>query len=372
MLAAAARANDVTVDFHCVASASPTPTPRTTPSATPSTADRECTPASNQAIDDKWTIAFTAKAGSFGKLRRVKLFILSEDPKIASPGQRLDGKVDPAKQWGDPGTEADWSSLAKAPNSAELRYDWFTDTLTPYNGKYTIRVEALSHSDADDDFSVATREHVKVNNPPETPKAPTSTLGTSAIEVRWAPAPEPDFVSYTLLRARLDSASDTPADDDFTVLEQNLESTKFTDAAPAPGTYFYRVRSLRHSVVSKNGAIASADSSSSKAVTVVPPPTPAASTPPPLVTLAPIKIATPAPAVVRKPPPVPDAPFSAILPYKLTPAPPEASEEPEEPLVEAEQPAQPAAPPQSRAAVLPVAIGAFLISAALSFGRPPG
>ena len=87
-------------------------------------------------------------------------------------------------------------------------------------------------------------------------------------------------------------------------------------------------------------------------VIALPPPAAAVLTPPGLI-----------PSVAAAPPPVPDAPYSAYLPYKSS----GASED-----------AGPPAPEASggrgvdpRGAVLPVAVGAFLVSSALALGRMP-
>jgi hypothetical protein len=61
-----------------------------------------------------------------------------------------------------------------------------------------------------------------------------------------------------------------------------------------------------------------------------------------------------------RPPPVPDAPYSAYLPYDI----PEGGEQ----VVEA-APRETGTDP--RGPVLPVAVGAFLVSSALALGRMP-
>jgi hypothetical protein len=68
------------------------------------------------------------------------------------------------------------------------------------------------------------------------------------------------------------------------------------------------------------------------------------------------------PSVAAAPPPVPDAPFSAYLPYNKSQ---DSNSEAGPPAPEAGTGTDP------RGAVLPVAVGAFLVSSALALGRMP-
>jgi hypothetical protein len=86
-------------------------------------------------------------------------------------------------------------------------------------------------------------------------------------------------------------------------------------------------------------------------VIALPPPAAAILTPPGLI-----------PSIAAAPPPVPDAPYSAYLPYKSS----ATSEDAGPPAPESG-----ASTTDPRGAVLPVAVGAFLVSSALALGRMP-
>jgi hypothetical protein len=140
------------------------------------------------------------------------------------------------------------------------------------------------------------------------------------------------------------------------------------------GAYWYKVMATRRSYApdTKDTGISSPLSASSGpgVVTVsapakpgtkktvggrsvyLPPPASAVLTPPGLI-----------PSVAAAPPPVPDAPYSAYLPYSGS----GSSEDAGPPAPEASGPG--AVDP--RGAVLPVAVGAFLVSSALALGRMP-
>lgn len=355
-----AMANDGTITFRCTGTQTPSPT------------QRECTPSDGQRIDAVWKIAFTAQAGTASRLRRVRLFILSEDPNILSPGQaKKNDPVPPLVTWGDAAPD-DWSQFGNAPASFSPTYTWDTNVLTPYNGKFTIRVEALTHVDQSTGNAPAAKErvHVAVDNPPVTPGKPNVLLATpDGVSVGWAEATDPDFKTYFLWRARTSGPTDVPEDADFKRVLTTTKTQVF-DEVGQTGSYWYKLQTGRNSVVSSDGSIKSELSERSRPGVVEPPPTPAP-TPAPFITPAPTaRVRPPAlPQVVVKAPPVKDAPFAAVLPYpddaELGPAeaePPAAFGQPEE---------RSPTSTTDRTAVLPVAVGAFLVSAALAMGRLP-
>lgn len=371
-----------TTTFKCTGTQSPSPN------------ERECTPANGQVIDGKWKIAFNSKAGDVGRLRRVKLFVVSEDENILSPGQaKKEDAVPPVRVWGDgvdandkcsdtPTPNENWASLSSAPNSRDLRCEWDTVVLTPRNAAFKIRVEATSH--AGDTWS-AERTGVKVDNAPAKPEKPKVVLATSeGVTVDWDESTDPDFRGYVIYRARTDSSEDRPGSGDFgrVTTISDKSRTRLLDEVSKGGAYWYRLQVLRRSIAPNNEpddppgeqcpcTIGSPPSDTSADAGVVVPVTPGPPTPAPPTVAPPTPTPKPPPKpkIIVKPPPVPDAPFSAVLPYP---------EDAETGPAEAEQPeGEVAAPPVqrdeggSRAAVLPVAVGAFLVSAALLLGRLP-
>lgn len=368
---APAGANDVTISFGCATGTSPTPSP----SASPQPSDPDCTPQAGQVVDGTWRIAFTAKAGSFGRLRNVELFIISEEDSVPSPGEEPNGQVPPVEAWGDK-NGSDWADVTTSPNAVTLIYVWDTKRLTPYNGKYTIRVRARSHTDGQNQNQATTveRKTIRVDNEPAALAAPQATLSETVVTVTWNAAREPDTKHYIVWRARTDG-DDPPSANAYEAYETNLRGTRLVESLTAAGTYWYKVQVARRSVVASDGVIKSSVSPASAGVTHVVTPPPATPGPPTQSVDPNAGVRTPPPRgpviVSRRPPPVPDAPFSAVLPYEDIP---EFEEEPADTQAAGEAVAVEEPEPQdpgSRTGLLPVAIGAFFVSAALALGRAP-
>jgi hypothetical protein len=364
-----ARANDATIDLNrCSTPATPSPTPAPT-----------CTPREGQAIEGTWKVAMRVQAAAPNKLRRVHLFIVKQEEGQQTPCQKpVAQRGTPIVTWGDPRNPPDpafpppsWADYSSAPTAADLSADWDTLKLSPSNAKYTLSVDALTQSPAGPESqpSCVERKDIIVDNPPVTPGKPVVVLATSdGVKVTWTDAPEPDLLDYTLYRARTSSSSDLPDDPEFRKVVVTTKTDIFDDVSQ-PGAYWYKVRTARVSFAQPDGRKTSELSEHSDKAGVVVAPTPSP-VPPPQATLAPLKPnPLPLPKVVVKPAPVPEAPFSAVLPYPddLEEGPAEAEPPPEA----LSQPEDSAAPNEARTAVVPVAVGAFLVSAAVALSRMP-
>jgi hypothetical protein len=262
---------------------------------------------------------------------------------------------------------------------------WDTNALTPYNGSYTFHVKARflgnngyphdATKTADDQCVLGC--NLVVDNPPQQPNAPKIVVATDKnVSLAWDANPEPDMTRYTIYRAVTKDKTTMPTDAqfkvDFTIEKSDHPSAR--DPVTGPGTYWYRVRATRSSyrAETRDTGISSQLSdrsgpgvvSTSKAtakpgtkkgggkVVALPPPAAAILTPPGLI-----------PSVAAAPPPVPDAPYSAYLPYSKSNG---AKEDAGPPAPEAG-----ASTADPRGAILPVAVGAFLVSSALALGRMP-
>lgn len=351
-------ATDVTITFGCSPS-----------NVTPDPDDNRCTPTENGTVTGSRTIAFTAQAGTGNRLRQVKVFAISED---------ADGKIPSAGQPnpGDPIGQNDWPTWGESQNQASLSYSWDTVTDPGYNGLFTIRVEALSQNAASQPEATPKTveiKHVAVNNPPAKPAAPVILNASSeGVSVQWQQAKEPDLkqAPYTVYRAHTDTAKDKPKDKDFDKIWTTASDHHF-DPVTEAGAYWYKVEVTRNSPVSNTGVSALSDASGDPGVVIPPPPTPEPTPLPPGQTPGPtptpVRTPPPLPKIVIKPAPVPDAPFSTVLPYEDVPEPAPGESLPPQALPQS--PIRDAS--QSRAGVLPVAVGAFLVSAALLLGRLP-
>lgn len=253
--------------------------------------------------------------------------------------------------------------------SREYPYPWDTTTLTPHNGIYrvTVRAWAYTNLSGGQTHEISQARNLIVDNPPKTPAAPriVSKTGTT-VSVEWDKAPEPDVLSYRLFRAKSSKADKVPALAEFKEVA-SVATTSVRDEVKDDGFYWYTLIVSRRSVENSEnkGMISSAPSPISKAAEVKPAPdddddgdAPGAAAPafqPRVVSRLP-RLTTGSAGL--RPPPVPDAPFSAILPYDL----PEGADE-----IPEEDPGV----TDPRGPVLPVAVGAFLVSSALALGRMP-
>lgn len=310
------------------------------------------------------TVQFEVHATSSRPLASVRAYIDSQDEGI------------PAPRNGNPFVNVSFSRSQEVA-SRTFQFAWNTVTDTPYNGAYRLRVVARAYSSfagAETHAQEATRRDLLVDNPPAAIAAPRIIKATSqAVALEWDPAAEPDVQSYTVYRARTDSGEAAPPYTAFTEIT-TLQATNLNDAVDGKGYYWYTVIVTRRSVVTPESGISSGPSPISSAAEVK-----AASKPDgdgkapggggagePKATPAPIRprVISRLPSLTlprsptRTPPPVPDAPFSAVLPYDV----PEGGEE-------IPEPSEPGGDP--RGPVLPVAVGAFLVSSALALGRMP-
>lgn len=329
------------------------PTPEPDPGQTPP--PQNCMPAEGERIWGTRTLEFTVDQNSSGDIDKVSLSILSQEQNIPSANQ------------GKPVSPSSWSG------EGPFSFDWNSAEATPYNGIYKVVVTAhaegtLTRGPHD---HKAERVNLRVDNPPNPiapPKVIATTLGSVTLE--WQRAPEPDVTAYTIYRATTDSASTRPAYGDFKQVGIT-EGPAFRDSTVQPGVHWYSVRVTRRSVVTPDVGISSPASQMSGPAEVASP-----SDPDPKPDGDKDKddddpprryIPYRAPQTVRPPSvrarPIPDAPFAYKLPYDTDESLPRADfgavEEGEE------------GPSDPRGAVLPVAVGMFLVSSALAVGRMP-
>ena len=352
---AAAAAPVITFLDECPSGGSPPPTP-----------GPDCTPQEGTVVRGARGIAFSVDAGPLNRMERVDLSILSTEEGIPSPRS-------PIRTW-------TWPDVATAPrNTGTLRYTWDSVNLTEHNGIYKIQVTASTHA-PDSSSASSERKDLSVDNPPATPPRPVVLAANAdGVSLEWSPAPEPDFLSFTLYRARTDTADQEPSSGDFVAIGTTQNTDAF-DEVDADGAYWYRVQSTRRSVVTPQTGISSALSAASAEPGIVVTPTP--SPPPPgsdpsgggsrTPTPDPRRVSSPAltprplPRSTFRAPPVPDAPFSQVLPYDL----PEDGDLDGLPQA-ADDPGPADGEDQGQGAVSAVAIGMFLVSAALVVGRVP-
>jgi hypothetical protein len=370
---------------------SPTPTPSATPtgspsgtsgspgpSPTPTATPDNCVPASGTVITDVRTMRFSVSTNTTGAyIDEVQAFIDSHTNGVASPDPtRVIVQCPTGDE--DASTPGCQSSNAQ-PRNGIYAVPWDTNDLTPYNGVYTFRVRAhFVGPTHDNTVQQPTNNQCSlgcnliVDNPPVQPNAPRIVVTTaSSVSLAWDANPEPDITSYTVYRAITKDKKTAPTDAQFK-LDFVTVGTSVRETVKDPGAYWYKVKATRRSFAPDNkdtgissplsarsGAGVVSSTSTDKAtkktgghVVALPPTAAAVLTPPGLI-----------PAVAAAPPPVPDAPYSAFLPYKSSGA---NAEDAGPPAPEAG-----AGGVDPRGAVLPVAVGAFLVSSALALGRMP-
>jgi hypothetical protein len=302
-------------------------------------------------------LAFSVAADQ-SRLRKVALEIRSMEQGIPSAND------------GAPVFEADYKTREFAPAAQTYTVPWDSVVLTPYNGRYELRVVATAWgvgSNPNGHGGQASRQNMIVDNPPRTPAAPRIVAKQAAkITVEWDKAPEPDVLAYKLYRARTEKADKAPALDKFEeVASLGKDVTTERDDVKETGFYWYYLTVTRRSALNEAG-ITSAPSPISKSAEVKslaaedPDEAPKTTTGR-VVPRARVVSRLPnlsLPSVSSRAPPVPDAPFSAFLPYDV----PEGGE-----VTDVEEPSG----DDPRGPVLPVAVGAFLLSSALALGRMP-
>jgi len=363
-----------TVAFHdCPApSPSPSPTPAVSPpvtappnsaapTPTPSPPPDNCTPMSTSVLRGTHTLAFTVSSDGFQLIKSVTLVVLADNDKSAHDASSpLFNKT---------------YDCNNQPPPTSILVPWDTTKATPYNGHYKVSVTAIAYADRLCDSSnhpssaTATRSGLIVDNPPSAVNAPRIIATTaSTVSIGWDASTAPDTARYEVYRAVTNSAKSKPETKDFQPWGYST-STSFRDNQVGPGTYWYSVVVTRRSVVTPDSGISSPLSDPSPPVTIAAPPVPSnpvggapRSTVRRYIPLNPI-VLPPSQAAVN--PPVPDAPYSAQLPYGNVPeAGPgglsgNGSNNSESGATD------------PRGPVLPVAVGAFLVSAALALGRMP-
>ncbi|HVL81512.1 MAG TPA: hypothetical protein VM840_07975, partial [Actinomycetota bacterium] len=271
----------------------------------------DCTPRQGAVLVGSNKVSFRAEATGAGeRLDQVQLRILSEEPsEVPHPNDNR-----PVISERPPDTAV-----------KDYSFDWDTILITPYNGRYKlevyVRIRTVTGNTQERTFS---RGDLKVNNPPSTPGRPKVVSSTSAgHSVSWPASDEPDVRTYTLYRARTDSASETPDADDFKRLLDTPQNEVFVSVTE-PGAYWYRVRATRRSVVTPDTGISSTVGPRSIDPGVVTAPTPGPDGAPPATRTGPRVpgggartplAAKPLPRLSAKPAPVPDAPFSTVLDY---------------------------------------------------------
>jgi hypothetical protein len=366
-VAPSARADHVQIIWtSCGAQPTPSgsPSPSSSPASTPasSSTPQNCVPSEGSRITGTQTIRFEVRATSDRPLRQVDLFIESQEEGIPHANANADGQAQPV-------LSKSYPDRNNAPASEIFTFGWDSVNLTKYNGSYKLRVVAIAWGVRPDgrDSHVLTsqRRDLRVDNPPKAVAAPRIVAKTAdTISVEWDKATEPDVLSYRLYRATTEKADKPPAYNAFKEVASGPENSK-RDTVGDDGTYWYTVIVTRRSVVTPQAGISSPPSAISKAAAVtdraedkktgpgstgrVQPRARVVSRLPNLTL----------PSVNSRAPPVPDAPFSAFLPYDV----PEGGEN----LPDAQEPGG----GDPRGPVLPVAVGAFLVSSALALGRMP-
>ncbi len=312
----------------------PTPTP--TPKPTPTPVPQDCTPASGERIAGTRDVHFSVGPGN---LTYVRLWILADETAVKNANGG-----NPVLSDDDPESPAD-----------EFDYAWDSVKTTPLNGKYKLKVEAgASNFQGQEHKEVEERKNMRVDNPPVAVAAPEIvTTTTSSTTIKWAKAKEADVQSYTVYRAQTDNADKAPSADKLKPIAV-VTGTEYRDTKVGKGVFWYAIRVTRRSVVTPEEGISSPLSKLSSGASVRAAPTTGPDSARRAIPYRQL-------STVRgkgRPPPVPDAPYSAYLPY---------DDAPESGSTEVEEPGG----GDPRGPVLPVAVGAFLVSSALALGRMP-
>ena len=337
-----------------------TPPPSSGPTATPtpgrSPGPDNCFPKSGSTVWGTQTLDFSVTSDGVHQVKEVKLEVKADRDSGAHDAEGpLFDRVYPRCGRADTQFTVPWDTVAD----------------TPYNGHYQVVVTVIQYGAACNGTlspQVASpRTDLRVDNAPLAIAAPRIIATTqSTVSLQWDAAPVPDVIRYQIYRAETNGSK--PSTDDF-VLEGYSTGTSFRDQQLAPGVYWYAIVVTRRSVVTPTTGISSPLSDSSAPATIKAPPPPAKSsstssggTTQRYIPLSQLVLP---PSKSNGLAPVPDAPYSAQLPYGNVP------EEGASGAVRGAGGSPESGPADPRGPVLPVAVGAFLVSAALALGRMP-
>ncbi len=339
---------------------SPSPSPRSTPIPQRTPGPDNCTPSSGSVVFGTQTLGFTVTSDGFQPIKNVKLSVLADnDP----------GAQNAAEPLFNDGYDCNNQPSVRNP----ILVPWDTAADTPHNGHYKVVVTADTYANptcgSTGRSQTATRSNIIVDNPPDTPAAPVVIATTpTAVTIQWTASTAPDVIRYGVYRAEGSSTKQTPQPSTFHLIGYTQDPT-FRDTQVSAGVYWYAIVVTRKSVVTPKTGISSAMSAPSAPVTVAAAPPPASfntgsgggST---VQRYFPINPLVLPPSSSGGLAPVPDAPYSAQLPY---------GNAPEGGVGAAANNAKNSEPGAAdpRGPVLPVAVGAFLVSAALALGRMP-
>jgi len=340
----------------------PAPTPIATPQPTPQRTPppNNCTPKPGTAIWGTQTLAFSVRPDGVHPVKEVKVEVKAyQDSGAADAASPL---FDHTYNAPDP------STCGSAPTGFTV--PWDTVAVSPRNGHYQVIVTAATYGPAcngNDVTSQAPATNILVDNAPDPVGAPRIIATTaSTVSLQWDASTAPDVTRYEVYRAATTSTKNKPAAKDF-ALWLYTTGTSFRDPQVSPGIYWYAIMVTRRSVVTPDTGISSQLSDPSKPVTILAPtPGPTSSPGPNFQRYIPLNRLLLPPSQNGALAPVPDAPYSAQLPYGNVPE-------------EGSNGTASAGGTNSgeggvtdpRGPVLPVAVGAFLVSAALALGRMP-
>jgi hypothetical protein len=320
---------------------SPIPTTAPTPKPTPTPVPQDCTPESGERVAGTRDVRFVVNAAG-NRIHHVRLKILADEAAVKSANG------------GNSVFERNFAGDDRPTGIQVYDYSWDSVKTTPLNGKYKLEAFVsttnLSEGAHDD---VETRNNMRVDNPPVAVGAPEIVASTTnSNTIKWNKAKEADVQSYTVYRAQTKDAKTAPSADKLKAIAV-VTATEYRDTKVGEGVFWYAIRVTRRSVVTPEEGISSPLSNISSGATVKAAPS---SGPEAKRRAIPYRQLS----TVRgkgRPPPVPDAPYSAYLPY---------DDAPESGSTEVEEPGD-----DPRGPVLPVAVGAFLVSSALALGRMP-
>lgn len=337
----------------------PPPDVEEPPGATPTPAPQYCMPSQGERLWGNRLIRFLVETDTARPLSRVSMSILSGEEGIADPNS------------GDPVVNETFPRCGDARRIAYSDpFSWNTVELTPRNGRYKVHVEAEAYQPSIGCSSTAThaatpaeRVDLRVDNPPKRVDAPKILATTpTTVDIQWTPGTELDVTSYSIFRATTANATTKPKYSDFKQVGTST-SAGFRDTKVTPGVHWYAVKVTRRSVVTPDTGISSVFSPvSSTAATV----TAADATPGPDATEGPRRFIpdfrrAQVPRSAGRASQVPDAPFAYKLPYNDAP----------DGTVDFGESEEAGGGTDSRGATLYIAVGAFLVSAALALGRMP-